>query len=107
MFIVHPDVKYENASPEQKAKGRAMILKDLQPYLDKGLPSFSLLLHSSLFLNDLKCHLQIPSSVYLDVCREAIKGPFCFKFKGFHSCEITIVQNAVAKVDPPTETINA
>jgi hypothetical protein len=73
--------------------------------LDKGLPSFRLLLHSGLFLNDLKCHLQIPSSVYLDVCRETIKGPFCFKFKGFYSCEITIVQNAVAKVDTPVEPV--
>ena len=105
MFNVHPDVKYENASPEQKARVKEMILKKLNPCLEKGLPSFQIFTHSSLHLSDLKCSVSFEPSVYLDVCRETIKGPFCFKFKGYHACEITLVQNAVAKVDPPAEPV--
>jgi hypothetical protein len=107
MFTVHPDVKYENASPEQKARVKEMILKKLNPCLEKGLPSFQILIHASLHLNDLKCCVTFEPSVYLDVCRETIKGPFCFKFKGYHACEITLVQNAVAKVDPPAAPLSA
>jgi hypothetical protein len=105
MFTVHPDVKYENATPEQKACVKEMILKKLTPYLEKGLPSFQILTHTSLHLNHLKCCVKFEPSVYLDVCRETIKGPFCFKFKGYHACEITLVQNMVTKVDSPAEPV--
>jgi len=105
MFNVHPDVKYEDASPEQKSHVKEMILKKLKPCLDKGLPSFQILMHNSLAVSSLKCRINFEPSVYLDICRETIKGPFCFKYKGYHACEITLVQNAATKVDSPMETV--
>jgi hypothetical protein len=98
MFTIHPEVKYENASPEQKTYVRDMIKKDVLAQLSKELPSFSLSMSSSYHSYDLKCHIVFPQSLYLDLCRELLSSPFCFKYKGFNSCEVTFVQNAV-KVD--------
>ena len=103
MFTVHPEVKYENASLEQKTYVRDMIKKDVLAQLSKNLPSFRISMVGSYHSNGLKCHLVFPQSLYLELCRELIQVPFCFKFKGLNSCEVTFVQTAVAKVDPPVQ----
>ena len=98
MFNVHPEVKYENASPEQRAYVKNMIKQDVLSQLGKELPSFSLSMSNSYHSNELKCHVVFPRSLYLETCRELLSSPFCFKYKGLNSCEVTFVQNPV-KVD--------
>lgn len=95
MFTVHPDVQYKDASPEQKAFVKDSIQKDLKAALDKDLPSFRLSIYNSFYSSELKCCVFFPHSLYLDVCRETIKGPFCFQYKGFLKYEVTLVQNAL------------
>jgi hypothetical protein len=98
MGNVYSELRYESAGPEMQAKVKALIAKEIQPWLDQGVTTFRVAQYTGFAIDEDKKHVTFPVSLYEEVCREIIKVPYCIRKKHHHAYEIMIIQTPVVAV---------